>query len=172
MNLFLIGFRCTGKTSVGQILARRLGWPLVDTDRIIVDMIGSDIARMVEESGWAFFRKQERRALEAVCAADRQVVATGGGIVLDDRNIQIMKAAGRIVWLTASPETVEARMHADDATALNRPPLAGPGAIEAVASTLAERRPLYQKAADFSVDTDGETIAAVCARIEALLNGQ
>jgi shikimate kinase len=78
VNLFLIGFRCTGKTSVGQILARRLGWPLVDTDRIIVDMIGSDIARMVEKSGWAFFRKQERRALEAVCAADRQVVATGG----------------------------------------------------------------------------------------------
>lgn len=166
MNVFLIGFRCTGKTSVGQVLARRLGWSFVDTDRTISTLSGCEISRMVEEHGWPFFRERERQVLERVCTADRQVVATGGGIILDDRNVTIMRRSGMIVRLTASPKTIMARMRADDATTADRPPLTRRGVIEEVALLLAERKPLYQEAADFTIDTDGETITALCERIE------
>lgn len=103
--------------------------------------------------------------MEAVSGMDRQVVATGGGIVLDDRNVSVMKKSGRIVWLTAGGRTIEERMRADAATAGSRPPLTGQGLIEEIASVLSERGPLYKKAADLMIDTDRETIASICDRI-------
>lgn len=172
MNLFLIGFRCTGKTSVGQVLAQRLGWSFVDTDRTISAMSGCEISRMVDAHGWPFFREQERRLLERICAADRQVVATGGGIILDDRNVKRMRRCGMIVCLTAGPKTIVTRMRADNATTANRPPLTSRGVFEEVVLLHTERKPLYQKAADFTIDTDGETITALCERIEQWMRAQ
>ena len=169
MNLFLIGYRCTGKTSVGKALARRLGWPFMDTDRMIVQTTGTSIARMVDENGWPFFREQERQVMETVSAVNRQVVATGGGIVLDARNVSAMKRSGTVVWLTASEKTIEERMLADDATAGNRPSLTGQGLIGEITSVLSERRPLYEMAADVAIDTDHEKIAAICDRIQVAL---
>ncbi|MBC2713574.1 MAG: shikimate kinase [Desulfosarcina sp.] len=160
MNLFLIGYRCTGKTTVGKALAQRLGWPFMDTDRMIVETTGTSIARMVDENGWPFFREQERQALASVSAGDRQVVATGGGIILDDRNISAMKKSGTVVWLTASEKIIAERMLDDDATAGNRPSLTGE-----ITSLLSERRPFYEKAANFAIDTNQEKIAAICDRI-------
>lgn len=165
MNIFLIGYRCTGKTTVGKALALRLGRPFLDTDRMIVEKSGTGITQIVDENGWSFFREQERKVMEALAAMDRQVVATGGGIVLDDRNVSAMKKSGTIVWLTASDKTIEERMRADDATTGNRPSLTGQGLIEEIASVLSERAPLYQKAADLAIDTDREKIAVICDRI-------
>ncbi len=165
MNLFLIGYRCTGKTTVGKALAERLAWRFVDTDRMISQNSGTSIDRMVAEKGWPFFREQEQQALQAVSASDRQVVATGGGVVVDDRNVATMKASGTVVWLTASRKTIEARMLADDATAGNRPSLTGQEQRAEIASVLAERRPLYEKAGDLTIDTDRDPIAAICDRI-------
>jgi shikimate kinase len=169
MNLYLIGYRCTGKTTVGKALAQRLGWPFSDMDRLIVETAGTRIDRMVAEKGWPYFREQERRALAALTAADRQVVATGGGIVLDARNVRDMQGTGKIVWLTAAEATIRTRMLADASTADNRPPLTGQGLIDEIVAVLAERRPLYQEAADITVDTDRETIAGVCERIVGIL---
>lgn len=169
MNLFLVGYRCTGKTTVGKTLARRLGWPFMDMDRMIVESTGTSIARMVDEHGWLFFREQERQVMEAVSAVDRQVVATGGGIVLDARNVSAMKKSGKVVWLAASEKTIEERMLADDATAGNRPPLTGQGLIVEIASVLSKRRPFYDMAADIAIDTDQEKIAAICDRIQEAL---
>ena len=165
MNLFLIGYRCTGKTTMGKALARRLGWTFMDTDRMIVETTGTSIARMVDENGWPFFRAQERQVMESISAGDRQVVATGGGIILDGRNVSIMKKSGTVVWLTANEKTIEDRMIADDATAGNRPSLTGHGLIGEISSVLSERRPLYEKAADVVIDTDQEKVAAICDRI-------
>jgi shikimate kinase len=169
MNLYLIGYRCTGKTSVGKALARQLGWPFADTDRLIVERAGTRIADMVAEKGWPYFREQERLILAALSAREGQVVATGGGIVLDPRNIREMQGAGKIVWLTAGEQTIQTRMLADTATAGSRPSLTGQGLIDEIAAVLAERRPLYRKAADATIDTDGETITGVCERIVAAL---
>lgn len=165
MNLFLIGYRCTGKTTVGRTLAEGLGWPFVDTDRMIVETSGLSIARMVESSGWSFFRQQERQALETVVAGDHQVVATGGGIVLDARNVSALKKSGTVVWLTASEKIIQERMLADDATASSRPSLTGQGLIEEITRVLSERRPLYENAAQLVIDTDREEVAVICARI-------
>jgi shikimate kinase len=169
MNLFLIGYRCTGKTTVGKVLAQRLGWPFTDTDQLIVETAGTSIDRMVAEKGWPYFRERERRALTSLTAADRQVVATGGGIVLDARNIRDMQRTGKIVWLTAAEATIRARMFADASTAGSRPPLTGQGSIDEIAEVLAERRLLYDKTADVTVDTDRETIAGICERIVGIL---
>jgi shikimate kinase len=165
MNVFLIGYRCTGKTTVGAALAKRLNWDFVDTDRKVVETMGVSIVRMVEVHGWPFFREQECETLRALSAVDRQVVATGGGIVLDDRNIRTMKRSGRVVWLTASEKTIQARMLDDDATVDNRPMLTGEGLIEEVSSVLSARTPLYEKAADYQTDTGRYGITAVCDRI-------
>lgn len=167
MNLYLIGYRCTGKTTVGQALARRLDWPFYDTDRMLVESAGSSIDQMVASRGWPFFREQERHALETVAARDCQVVATGGGIVLDGRNIAVMKKTGTVVWLTAGRKTIEVRMRADAATDGNRPPLTGQGLMDEIEAVLSERRPLYEKAADVTIDTDGETIETIGDRIIA-----
>jgi shikimate kinase len=169
MNLYLIGYRCTGKTTVGKALAQRLGWAFTDTDHLIVENAGTRIADMVAEKGWPYFREQERQALAALTAAHHQVVATGGGIVLDARNVRDMQASGRIVWLTAAEETIRSRMLADASTAGNRPSLTGQGLIGEITAVLAERQPIYDKAADITVDTDRETIAGVCERIVGAL---
>lgn len=165
MNLFLIGYRCTGKTTVGKSLAFRLGWPFMDTDRAIVEKSGAGIARMVAEKGWPYFREQERQVIEAASVSASQVVATGGGAICDDRNTLAMQASGKIVWLKASRETIAARMLADDATADSRPSLTGQGLIREIAAVLAERTPLYAKAADLTIATDHEKIEAICDRI-------
>ncbi len=169
MNVFLIGYRCTGKTSVGEALAGALGWPFVDTDRMIVDASGQSIARMIAGGGWAMFRKREHDVLKAVCGNHHQVVATGGGIVLDADNRLAMQHAGTVVWLTASRKTIQSRMRNDETTAGNRPSITSQGVLEEIASVLAERRPLYEMAADLVIDTDRSTIEEICTQIiEAL----
>jgi shikimate kinase len=165
MNLFLIGYRCTGKTTVGRALAQRLGWAFVDTDERIVEAAGISIARMVEMHGWSFFRQRERQTLAAVAAGSGQVVATGGGVVLDDRNIAAMQQAGKVIWLTAGEETIERRMLTDDATDSSRPSLTDQGRIAEIRQVLAERRPRYEKAADMTIATDHASIAQICDRI-------
>ncbi|MGA6925464.1 MAG: shikimate kinase, partial [Desulfosarcina sp.] len=158
------------KTTVGETLADRLGWAFTDTDRLIVDAAGIGIKRMVAEHGWPYFRMQERRIMQTVCARNRQVVATGGGIILDARNVLAMRMSGKIVWLTASRRTIAKRILDDDATAGNRPPLTDCGVWDEIASVLSEREPLYRKAADRVVDTDRETISAIVDRIVRVLD--
>jgi len=165
MNVFLIGYRCTGKTTVGACLARRLDWGFVDTDRKVVETAGVSIVKMIEANGWAYFREQEHKALRALSTLDNQVVATGGGIVLDDRNISIMRTCGRVVWLTASEKTIQARMLNDETTAGSRPSLTAEGFLAEVSSVLSARKPLYEKAADFQTATDRDGVTAVCDRI-------
>ncbi len=165
MNIFLIGCRCTGKSTVGETLAERLGRPFMDTDRMVVEASGISIAKMVEKHGWPFFREREHEALLTSCARDNQVVATGGGIVLDVRNVSAMKDAGCAVWLTARRETILARMLGDETTAVSRPSLTGEGLLEEIDTVLAERKPLYAKAADLTIDTDQATIEEICERI-------
>jgi len=165
MNIFLIGYRCTGKTTVGKALAERLGRTFVDTDRMVAQAAGMTIARMVEAHGWPFFREREHEALAAVCAEKRRVVATGGGIVLDSRNRRAMEHSGTAVWLTASEKTIQDRMLGDETTAGSRPSLTGKGLLEEIETVLNERNPLYAKAAGLVVDADRATVDEICDRI-------
>ena len=153
-NLFLIGFRCTGKSTVGKLLGARLRRAFVDTDSQIVTESGLSIREIVDNRGWQDFRRLEQTVLKQVCAVDRRVVATGGGIVLDSDNVELMQRSGRIIWLRASPQTIKARMVQDRDSKAFRPALTSKDHLLEIEETLIERQPLYKQAMDFSVDTD------------------
>lgn len=153
-NVFLIGPRASGKTSVGRILAERLGFGLADTDEIAVRLMGESIAAFVEKNGWPAFRNMETRALAEAAGPGKRVIATGGGIVLAEENRAVLKAGGLVVYLRADPETLAARLKADPDEA-KRPALTAGGLIGEVASVLAEREPLYLACADHVVESAG-----------------
>ena len=120
---------------------------------------------MVESHGWPYFRRLERQTLSAVANGSDQVVATGGGVVLDDRNLGVMQKTGTVVWLTANETTIARRMLADHATQTNRPSLTDQGQIAEIRQVLGERRPRYEKAADITIETDQASIEMICDRI-------
>ena len=169
-NLFLIGYRCTGKSSVGKLLSAKLNWPFIDTDSLVVSENGMSIREIVISRGWEAFRRLEHTTLQQVCTMGRRVVATGGGIVLDADNVKLMKKNGRIIWLKASSETIKARMLQDQTSEALRPALTSTDSISEIEETLAERVPLYQHAMDFSVDTDNVRLDAIADFIIQNLN--
>ena len=164
-NLFLIGYRCTGKTSAGRTLAAKLGWIFVDSDRVITVEIGCSIAEFIAANGWAAFRETERKVIIRLSEMDRQVVAAGGGAVIADENVERMRSSGKVIWLQASPHTIRRRMQADAGTAVIRHSLTGQGSLEEIAAVLDERKPLYAGAAHHLIDTDDLTPAEVVEKI-------
>jgi shikimate kinase len=168
-NLFLIGYRCSGKTSAGKTLAARLGWTFVDSDRLIAAEIGCSIAEFVAANGWAAFREKERHVIARLSEMGRQVVATGGGAVMATENVGRMRSSGKVIWLQASPAAIRRRMQADAGTAANRPSLTGQGSLEEIAAVLAERKPLYAGAAHHLIDTDDLNTDEVVEKIVAII---
>lgn len=169
MNVFLIGYRCSGKTSVGRHLARELKWSFVDTDALITADLGESIADIVRQRGWEAFRATEQRVLVAVCGHSRQVVATGGGVPCDAANVRRMKDCGVLVWLRAGAASIEKRMRRDAAGTLSRPALGTRDALAETRQMLQVRLPLYRAAADVWVYTDDLSVEAVCAAVIARL---
>jgi shikimate kinase len=163
-NLFLIGYRCTGKTTVAKILAERMGWQWVDADKLLEERYGRSIRLIFAEEGEAGFREKEAAVLEQLCRCRNQIVATGGGVVLAAANRERLRAAGRVVWLTADAQTLWQRLQADTTTRERRPPLAGGGLAE-IQQLLELRKPLYQACADWSVDTADVSAEVVASRI-------
>ena len=112
----------------------------------------------------------ERSTLKQICAADRQVVATGGGVVLDAANIETMKISGRIVWLKATAATIRKRMRSDQNTEDLRPAITQKGALAEIEDLLAERNPYYERASDFMIHTDGLPVAEIAHQTLHKLN--
>jgi shikimate kinase len=160
-NLFLIGFRCTGKSSVGRSLSEKLGRSFVDTDSLLVTKQKMSIKEIVGAHGWESFRQMEHAILKEVCISDEQVVATGGGVVLNEDNVMLMKKSGRIIWLKATAESIKARMLQDKDTQDFRPALTLDSNISEIEETLHSRESLYKKAMDFFVDTDDRAIRVI-----------
>ncbi len=167
MNIFLIGYRCTGKTSVGKALANTLGWEIIDADTELVDEQGNTIAEIVAGKGWDAFRDMEKSVLKKICGRDNQVVATGGGVILNNDNVTTMQENGVRIWLQASPETIKERIVKDRNTEAQRPSLTEQGLLEEIEDVLAERTPLYENAMDFNVETDNMSIEQICGKILA-----
>ncbi|MDM8538437.1 shikimate kinase, partial [Desulfobacterales bacterium HSG17] len=105
MNIFLIGYRCSGKTSVGKALGKNLKQPFLDADAELVRINNVTIADMVAERGWEFFREKEQAVIKSLCTLNNHVIATGGGAVLNPDNVKNMKKNGEVIWLKASNET-------------------------------------------------------------------
>jgi shikimate kinase len=152
LNLFLIGSRGAGKTTVGKLLAERLQWHFVDADILVQARLGKSIQEIFQESGEAAFRSQEKALLQEICRKSHQVVATGGGVVLCEENRRQMRVAGKVVWLTAEPETLWQRIKADSSSKMQRPNLTV-GGKEEIQQMLHARTPLYQSCADHAFPT-------------------
>lgn len=164
-NLYLTGYRCTGKSTVGKILAERMHRHFIDTDGFIVGYAGASVDEIVTRDGWEGFRKLERFALGQVAQGEKAVVATGGGIILSAENRELMRRSGLVVWLKARVHTLARRMTADAATETQRPSLTGARVEDEIASVLSEREPLYRAAAHLTLETDHMAPDEVAAEI-------
>ncbi|MBF0496455.1 MAG: shikimate kinase [Deltaproteobacteria bacterium] len=153
MNIVLIGYRCCGKSAVGKLLAEKLGRDFVDSDSVIQLRSGRPIPQIVAEEGWPAFRGYERQVISELARKDNLVIATGGGAVMDDRNVSQLKENGWVVWLQAGPKTIRNRMAADIVTGQVRPSLTGADPVAEIAAVLLERKSHYNNAGDIAIDT-------------------
>lgn len=169
--IFLTGYRGTGKTTVGRLLAAELGWPFVDVDDRIEAAAGTSVAAIFAGEGEAGFRDREAAALAELAGLTRHVIATGGGAILRPANRELLRAAGFVAWLTARPETIWQRLQADPTTAARRPNLTAAGGLAEVQALLAAREPLYRETAHSAFDTDQQSPEAVAAAILTAWNG-
>lgn len=152
MNIVLIGYRGTGKSHVGRLLAEKLCFPYVSVDKAIVARAGMSVADIVRQFGWQGFRDRESLEVREISVWDSIVIDTGGGVVERPENIECLRENGCLVWLKASVPTIVSRIEGGD----DRPALtAGKSFTEEVAEVLERRTPLYRKAAMYEVDTDG-----------------
>lgn len=166
MNIVLIGYRGTGKSSVAKILGTRLKKEVVSTDAWLVKEVGMKIPDIVQLYGWDKFRIYESEVIQAVAAMDGMIMDAGGGVILRDRNIKAFKKNGKVFWLTAKVQSIVERIGSDD----QRPSLTGQKSfVDEVEEVLAKRIPLYRAAADFEISTDDKTEDNVAEEIIALL---
>lgn len=154
LKVALIGFRATGKSAVGEILARKLGWEFLDMDEALVADFGQDIQAWVSAHGWEAFRRAESDLLRELGGRERLVVATGGGVVCDAANRERLQAGFFVVWLRALPATILGRLQQDPKTSSLRPALTGMSPDDEVRSVLAERSPWYEETAQLALATD------------------
>ena len=152
MNLYLIGYRGCGKSTVTPLVAQRLNREFVDTDEVIVQHAGQSIAEIFTKYGEAEFRRLETDAVTAIDRAQQLVVSLGGGAILAETNRQWMKANGKTVWLTADPEVLWARINNDESSSATRPDLTDDGGLAEVRNVLAQRTELYDGCADYTIN--------------------
>ena len=171
MRVVLIGYRGSGKTTVGRHLAGRLGLPFVDADEELVRDAGRSIKDIFASDGEAAFRDAEAAVLVALLAGPAAVLSLGGGVVLREANRAALRSAGGTrVYLYADVDTLHARIHADPLTAANRPALTHlGGGVEEIRSLLAARDPLYRAVATHVLDVAGVPVDEVAGRVATLV---
>lgn len=152
-NLILIGFMGTGKSAVGKALARRLGRKFLELDHQIARSERKTIPQIFAGKGEPYFRRVERRELRKAAARRRIVLATGGGAILNPRNVRDLQKNGILICLTAKMSEIRKRTSRNP----NRPLLQNKNPFQTIRNLLKYRRPLYRRAADFFVSTTGKT---------------
>ena len=151
VNIVLIGYRGTGKSTVARLLGKRLGRQVVSTDAEVIARANLSIPQIVEQSGWDHFRDLESAVCRSLADKDALVIDTGGGVILRDENVAALKANGVTVWLTAEVPTIASRIHRDT----QRPSLSGTKSfVEEIEEILEPRVPKYKAAADYVISTD------------------
>lgn len=163
-HIFLVGFMGAGKSTVGRLLARRLGLPFADLDEMVEAAVGSTVAQIWAESGEEAFRAAESEAIASLAGQGPSVIACGGGVVLADENRAELKSLGRVVYLTVSADEALARVGGAD----TRPLLAGSGAALAW-RLMAARESVYLAVADAVVATTGRSPEQVAGDVAAAI---
>ena len=168
MNIYIIGMRAVGKSSVGQFLAGQLGRPFIDMDRELASEFKQNIADFVRANGWPAFRTREEALLMRIAKLEGHVVATGGGVIGAKRSITQMRDSGWVVWLKAGLSTLVKRLNEDSLNSGMRPPVGHTeDAAAELDSLLQARQEAYRKAMHIAVDTERRTIEMICRDIIA-----
>lgn len=169
-SILLIGYRGTGKSTVARALAAKLSFDWIDADDEIERRAGKSIAEIFASEGEPAFRDLESEVVADLCCLRRTVVALGGGAVLSEVNRTAIRLGGIVIWLTASVDTLSARLEADEATKSRRPNLTASGGLSEIETVLATREPIYRACAAFEVDTEGKSPQAIAGEIVARLS--
>ena len=154
-NIILIGFMGTGKTTISQRVAQRLGWDIIDMDALIVHKAGKPISAIFAEDGENAFRDLENLCLQPLNGFQNKVISTGGGIILREKNRHLLKQLGKVFLLEASPQTIIDRL-ADDTS---RPLLQGSNEekLKKIEKLLSSRQLLYEETADYIIETSDQS---------------
>ncbi len=161
-NLYLIGYRGAGKSTVSDIVAAKLSRQAVHMDKELEKRIGH-IDEFVKKKGWEAFREAETGLLSEISKKKRLIVDCGGGIVTKSKNIEIIRSTGRAVWLKASVASIISRIKQDKKN--KRPSLTGKAVTKEVAGVLSVRIPLYKKTADIEIDTERKDVRQVANEV-------
>jgi shikimate kinase len=165
-TIFLVGARAAGKTTMGKMLAKKLSFSFIDTDRHLLETTQKTVAEIVEKEGWEGFRTRESQVLVDTTKPNR-VIATGGGMVLAEYNRHFMKQNGTVIFLSAPAATLAARLMKDPNVA-QRPSLTGLSIADEIEKVLAERLPLYHDAAHYVVNVDQDENLILAKMLEML----
>ena len=172
MNIALIGYRCTGKTTVGEILARDLERVFLDTDALIEERAGCSIETLISTKGWDHFRQVEKGLVQEISMRDNLVIATGGGVVMDEENVKNLKENAWIVWLNGRPEVLKERMGKEQRSGKGRPSLTGADPLSEIEGVLSIRKPFYERAGHLTVDTSNLSIRETAVLIMKTIKSQ
>lgn len=160
-NIFLIGFMGVGKSTIGKALAQELQTDLIEMDETIEKEQGISINDIFAQYGEKYFRDLESELVVRIGEGRNSVVSCGGGVVLRAENVENMKKSGKIVFLTATPETIYKRV----CNSTNRPLLNGNMNVEYIAQLMEKRHTIYQECADIIVGTDEKVIEDIIHEI-------
>jgi shikimate kinase len=165
MNLILVGYRGTGKSTIARKLAAALDMPAVSLDDELVRRAGMSIPELVAADGWDHFRDLEQALVAELTKTTGRILDCGGGVVERSANATLLRVTGTVFWLTASTQTIVQRI----ASGTNRPALTeGLSFTEEVQTVLARRNPLYAELAHVRVDTDSASPTVVARQILSL----
>lgn len=160
-NIFLIGFMGAGKSTIASELQARLDMDRIEMDELIVQKQGMSISEIFDEYGEVYFRNLESNTLIELQKRKQTIVSCGGGVVMREDNSEHMKKNGRVVLLTAKPETIYDRVKNSD----ERPILNNHMNVDYISSLMEKRRERYEAAADVTVITDGKNATQICEEI-------
>lgn len=166
-KIVLTGYRACGKTSVGRLLAGRLSFSFVDTDREIEEQQGMSISQMVAEHGWRYFRAAEQDFLSSLLTRANLVVAPGGGAILHREVWAQLMETSLVIWLQADVEIISSRLTRDNLSGSQRPSLTGQDMIKEITAVLAEREPLYRQGSHHALSAH-RPVAEIVEEILAL----
>ncbi len=153
MNIVLIGFRGTGKSIVGKLLANRLERDFIDSDKYVEDSTGKTIKLIFEGDGEEGFRKIEADVIAKLSIMDNKIIAVGGGAILRKDNVKNLKDNGFLILLEATPEIIHNRLTQDEKTIRQRPSLTDKTALHEIIHLLVQRGSSYKNAADYTINT-------------------
>lgn len=160
-NIVLIGFMGAGKTTVSDYLSTMFAMDIVEMDQVIADREEMSIPDIFATYGEEYFRNMETNLLIEMQSRKNTVISCGGGAALRERNVAEMKKNGRVVLLTASPETIYERVKDSD----DRPVLNGRKNVEGISELMEQRREKYEAAADIVINTDNKNVLQICEEL-------